>query len=181
MFATANFTDYYAPYGVPGAKPQGRSLEPVPFPVGARLAEWRDRLASRITLATLGAHTTLEEDLSGKPVDANEIERRKREDIRPKGAALIGALSGAARAWSRRWSSLRACNAGARGARRRQASYAVRRQATIGARQASCACGGFEHNAGSCRAHIGYALHPLSTQQRGRWPPARAAGRRCAR
>ena len=38
MFATANFTDYYAPYGVPGAKPRGRSLEPVPFPVGAQLA-----------------------------------------------------------------------------------------------------------------------------------------------
>ena len=78
MFATAGFTDYYAPYGVPGAKSQGRSLEPVPFPVGARLAAYRDKLASRITMATLGGHTTLEEDLSGKPVDAREIERRKR-------------------------------------------------------------------------------------------------------
>src|SRR5512134_948004 len=67
MVPTRGFRDYYSPYGVPGAKPEGRSLEPVPFPVGAELPAWRDRLASRITMLTLGAYTTLEEDLSGRP------------------------------------------------------------------------------------------------------------------
>jgi succinate dehydrogenase/fumarate reductase flavoprotein subunit len=165
MFATANFTDYYLPYGVPGAKRQGRSLEPVPFPVGARLAAWRDRLASRITMATLGGHTTLEEDLSGKPVDASEIERRKREDIRPKGAALIGALfrglldRGVAVELATRVRELVLVDGAATGVVCERASKRER----IGARQGVVlACGGFEHNAELVRAHIGYALHPLS-------------------
>jgi len=165
MFATANFTDYYLPYGVPGAKRQGRSLEPVPFAVGARLAEWRDTLASRITMATLGGHTTLEEDLSGKPVDASEIERRKREDIRPKGAALIGALfrglldRGVAVELATRVRELVLADGAATGVVCERAGKRER----IGARQGVVlACGGFEHNAELVRAHIGYALHPLS-------------------
>ena len=92
MFATRGFRDYYTPYGVPGAKTEGRSLEPVPFPVGRELPDWRERLASRTSMVTLGAYTTLQEDLSGLPVDPAAVEQRKREDIRPKGAALIGAL-----------------------------------------------------------------------------------------
>ncbi len=165
MFATANFADYYGPYGVPGAKPQGRSLEPVPFPVGAQLAAWRDKLASRIAMATLGAHTTLQEDLSGRPVDANEIERRKREDVRPKGAALIGALfkglleRGVALELGARVRELVLESGAAVGVELERAGERTR----IGARQGVVlACGGFEHDAELVKAHIGYALHPLS-------------------
>lgn len=165
MFATANFADYYGPYGVPGAKPQGRSLEPRPFPVGAQLSAWRDKLASRISMATLGGNTTLEEDLSGKPVAASEIERRQREDIRPKGAALVGALfkglldRGVTTELGARVRELVLAEGAAAGVVCERSGKRER----IGARQGVVlACGGFEHNAELVKAHIGYALHPLS-------------------
>jgi succinate dehydrogenase/fumarate reductase flavoprotein subunit len=165
MFATAGFTDYYEPYGVPGAKRQGRSLEPVPFPVGAELAAWRDKLASRITMATLGGHTTLEEDLSGRPVDPAEIERRKREDIRPKGAALVGALfkgllnRGVPVSLGSRVRELVLADGAALGV----VCERVGKRERLGARQGVVlACGGFEHDPEQVKAHIGYALHPLS-------------------
>jgi succinate dehydrogenase/fumarate reductase flavoprotein subunit len=165
MFATAGFTDYYAPYGVPGAKRQGRSLEPVPFPVGAELPAWRDKLASRIALATLGGHTTLEEDLSGRPVDPALIERRKREDIRPKGAALIGALfkglldRGVGCQLSARVRELVLAEGAVLGVVVELDGQRMR----IGARRGVVlACGGFEHDPELVKAHIGYALHPLS-------------------
>lgn len=165
MFATANFPDYYAPYGVPGAKLQGRSLEPRPYPVGQELADWRHRLASRVTMSTLGGSTTLEEDLSGKPVDAAEIERRKREDIRPKGAALIGSLwkglleRGVASLLEAPARELVLAEGAVVGVVCEQAGKRIR----IGARQGVVlACGGFEWNPALVKAHIGYALHPLS-------------------
>ncbi len=165
MFATANFTDYYLPYGAPGAKAQGRSLEPVPFPVGKQLAAWRDKLASRIAMATLGGHTTLEEDLSGRPVAASELERRAREDIRPKGAALIGALfkglldRGVAVELGTRVRELVLENGAVAGV----VALRGEKRERIGARQGVVlACGGFEHNAELVKAHVGYALHPLS-------------------
>src|SRR4029453_7793619 len=37
MFPTRGFRDYYSSYGVPGARSEGRSLEPVPSPVGDEL------------------------------------------------------------------------------------------------------------------------------------------------
>ncbi len=165
MFPTANFVDYYSPYGVPGAKPQGRSLEPVPFPVGKELPAWRDRLASRIAMATLGGNTTLEEDLSGRPVDPAEIARRVREDIRPKGAALIGALfKGLLDRGVELRTGVRAREAaladGAVVGLRVEQAGAMRR---IGARQGVVlACGGFEHDPELVKTYIGYALHPLS-------------------
>ena len=165
MFPTARFTDYYAPYGVPGAKPQGRSLEPVPFPVGAQLAAWKDKLASRITMATLGGNTTLEEDLSGKPVDAAVIERRQREDVRTKGAALVGALfkglldRGVATELGVRVRELVLEGGAVVGVRAEREGRALRIAARRGV---VLACGGFEHDAELVKAHIGFALHPLS-------------------
>lgn len=165
MFATAGFTDYYTPYGVPGARLQGRSLEPQPFPVGRELPEWRERLASRITMATLGGSTTLEEDLSGRPVDPALLEQRRREDIRPKGAALIGAL------WKglldRHVDSLLACRARELVLEDETVAGVVCEQRgeriRIAARQGVVlACGGFEWNEELVRAHIGYRIHPLS-------------------
>jgi succinate dehydrogenase/fumarate reductase flavoprotein subunit len=165
MFATRGFRDYYTPYGVPGAKLEGRSLEPVPFPVARELGDWRERLASRTSMATLGAYTTLQEDLSGLPVDAAEVERRRREDIRPKGAALIGALfrgllDRGAEAWlGTRVRELVIVDASAIGVRCEQGGRSLR----VGARQGVVlAAGGFEWSPELVRAHIGYALHPLS-------------------
>merc|ERR1711960_64493 len=91
--AVANFPDYYFPFDVPGKKPGGRSVEPVPYPVAAELPEWKDRLATRATLMSLGAVTTLGEEFAEpSPELAAEIARREAEDVRVKGAALIGML-----------------------------------------------------------------------------------------
>ena len=88
-----NFPDYYIPYDIPGKKAGARSVEPVPFPMAKELPEWRDRLATRGTLLSLGAVTTLAEDFSTSGEDlAAELARREAEDIRTKGAALIAML-----------------------------------------------------------------------------------------
>src|SRR5262245_34257488 len=165
MVPTRGFRDYYSAYGAPGAKPQGRSLEPVPFPIGKQLPEWRDRLASRIGMPTLGAYTTLEEDLSGRPPDPAVIARREAEDIRPKGAALVGAL---VRGLLDRGVDLRlGCRArelvlaggAAIGGCSEERGAALR----IGARRGLVlACGGFEWDRDLVRAHVGYDLHPVS-------------------
>jgi len=165
MLPTRGFRDYYSPYGIPGAKPEGRSLEPVPFPVGEELPAWRERLASRITMPTLGAYTTLEEDLSGRPPDPAEIARRRELDIRPKGAALIGALmKGLLDRGVDTWIETRARELVIRdgaviGLRCERNGEPLR----VGARRGVVlACGGFEWNRDLVRAHIGYDLYPVS-------------------
>jgi len=56
--------DYYWPFGVPGSRRvPARALEADPYPVGDELADWADRLVKRGTLMSLGAATTLTEDL----------------------------------------------------------------------------------------------------------------------
>ena len=165
MFATRGFADYYHPYGVPGATEQGRALEPTPFPVGKQLPEWRSRIASRISMQTLGGFTTLEEDLSWAPVDQELVARRAAEDIRPKGAALVAGI----------FKGLLDRDVDTRlGARVRELAsddgaivgLRYERAGTsrwVGARQGVVlACGGFEWNRELVDAHIGYELHPVS-------------------
>src|SRR5918996_2436610 len=90
------FPDYYAGLGVAGAKPAGRSVEPMPFPVRAELPEWADRLASRPTLMSLGATTTLSEGMDsmrrGVAPGGPGASRPPAEEIPGEGAAFIGAL-----------------------------------------------------------------------------------------
>jgi flavin-dependent dehydrogenase len=90
----APLPDYYWTWGIPGNRPMpARGVEPNPYPVGDELPEWKDRLVSRGTLMSLGAATTLTEDFSPQtPELLAELARREREDIRPKGAALIARL-----------------------------------------------------------------------------------------
>lgn len=165
MFATRGFSDYYRAYDVPGATKQGRSLEPRPFPVGAELPEWRERLASRIGMATLGSHTTLEEDLSWGDVDEELVAKRAAEDIRPKGAALVGAIfKGLLDRGVETRLGARACdlvveNGEVVGLRYEQAGDERRVRARAGV---VLACGGFEWNRDLVRAHVGYELHPVS-------------------
>jgi 3-oxosteroid 1-dehydrogenase len=162
MQLVSNFPDYYLPYDVPGKKMGGRAVEPHPFPVGAELPAWRDRLASRGTLLSLGAATTLGEDFG--PQDETlkaELARREAEDVRPKGAALIAMLF--------------------KGLLDRGVEVALKSPADelvivagevlgvrsggqlIGARQGVIlACGGYEWNAELVRAYIGYPVQPLT-------------------
>jgi 3-oxosteroid 1-dehydrogenase len=161
-----NFPDYYFPYDLPGKKGPGRSVEPIPFPVGTELPEWRDRLATRGALMSLGAATTLGEDFSLHD-DAllAELARREAEDVRPKGAALVAMLF--------------------KGLLERGVDVLVETPAKelvvvdgdvvgvrceidgnehfIGTRQGVVlACGGFEWNEELVRTYIGYQVQPLS-------------------
>jgi succinate dehydrogenase/fumarate reductase flavoprotein subunit len=164
MTSLTQFPDYYFPYDVPGKKPGGRSVEPVPFPFGQELPDWRHRLVSRGTLMSLGSYTTLAEDLFS-PADQAELARREAADIRSKGAALIGCL----------WKGLLTRSASIRlGTRARELVVVdgvvcgVRAEAEgadvmVGARRGVVlACGGFEWNRQMVRDLIGYEVHPLS-------------------
>ncbi len=161
------FPDYYYPYDIPGKRPGGRSVEPVPYAFGRELPEWRDRLVSRGTLMSLGSYTTLAEDLFGSGDEEFEAElaRREAEDVRPKGAALIGML----------WKGLLDRAATIRlGTRARELVVVDGRVIGVaaehdgqvlhfGARKGVVlACGGFEWNRQMVRDLLGYEVHPLS-------------------
>ena len=71
-----NLPDYYAVIRdrIPGCKPFSRSIESLPFEAREQLGEHADRIAARSTLLSLGAQTTLVEDLSGS-ADMDELAR----------------------------------------------------------------------------------------------------------
>ncbi len=166
MTSIPNFPDYYFPYDVPGKKPGGRSIEPVPYPVATELPEWKHRLVTRGTLLSLGAVTTLGEDFGTAAPDlASELARRERLDIRTKGAALIAMLfKGLLERGVETRLGVRArelvCVAGeVVGLRAEQAG----RSLCFGARKGVVlACGGFEWNREMMHAFIGYDVKPLS-------------------
>ncbi len=90
MSAPPGFSDYYADQ--PGGKPEGRSVEPVPFEAGAELGEWAPRVRVGPHLPWL----TMEEGgkfLTGRDLpDADLAERRQASDTRVLGAALAASL-----------------------------------------------------------------------------------------
>jgi succinate dehydrogenase/fumarate reductase flavoprotein subunit len=160
--------DYYWPWQFPGtlAKP-GRTVEADPYPVGDELPEWASRIVKRGTLMSLGAATTLTEDLMPQtPELQEELRRREEQDIRPKGAALVARLfkgllergvetrleTPARHLVTDEHGDVVGIVVGAEGAERR-----------IGTRKGVVlACGGFEWNPALVRAHLGYDVYPLS-------------------
>ncbi len=88
-----NLHDYYGAilHRVAGCKPFSRSVEPLPFAARDELGEHADRIQARSTLLSLGAQTTLVEDLGGG-ISMDELAKRERSGMRVKGAALIGCL-----------------------------------------------------------------------------------------
>lgn len=164
--AVANFPDYYFPYEVPGKKPGGRSVEPIPYAVAAELPEWKDRLATRGTLMSLGAVTTLGEEFSEPdPKLEAEIARREAEDVRVKGAALVGMLFKGLldrgievrlETPARELVCLDGTVCGVR-------CEAGGRSFFMGARRGVIlACGGYEWNRDMVRSFIGYDVAPLT-------------------
>jgi succinate dehydrogenase/fumarate reductase flavoprotein subunit len=165
MMLVPEFPDYYIAYDVPGKKADGRAVEPVPYPVGKRLAGWADRLASRGTLMSLGSHTTLAEDLGRVPRDEAEIARRAAEDVRPKGAGLVAALL---QGLLERGAQIHLDTPARELVAQRGAVVGVRceragRAHLLGARRGVIlACGGFEWNPEMVRAFVGHDLYPVS-------------------
>ncbi|MCD9624303.1 FAD-dependent oxidoreductase [Rhabdothermincola salaria] len=160
--------DYYWPWQFPGTKMMpGRTVEADPYPVGEELPEWADRIVKRGTLMSLGAATTLAEDLSPQtPELEEELRRREARDIRPKGAALIARLfkglleRGVETLLETPARQLVTDDAGdVIGVVVDHDGAPMR----IGARKGVVlACGGFEWNPALVRAHVGYDVHPLS-------------------
>ncbi|WTW99006.1 FAD-dependent oxidoreductase [Streptomycetaceae bacterium NBC_01309] len=163
----APLVDYYRTWEFPGARAvPGRAVEADPYPVGSELPEWADKLVSRGTLMSLGAATTLTEDMSPQTPELRaELARREAEDIRPKGAALIARLfkglleRGVRTLLGTPTTGLVIADGQVVGVRAQHEG----RELTIGARKGVVlACGGFEWNPDLVRAHIGYAVQPLS-------------------
>ena len=159
--------DYYWPWGIPGNRPMpARAVEANPYPVGAELPEWADRLVSRGTLMSLGAATTLTEDFSPPTPELEaELARREAEDIRPKGAALIAMLFKGL--LERGVETLLECPAREllldEGAVVGLVAEHGGAPLRVGARKGVVlACGGFEWNPELVRGHIGYDVYPLS-------------------
>ncbi len=159
--------DYYTPWGFDGHVPRpGRTVEANPYPVGAELPDWKDRIVKRGTLMSLGAATTLTEDFMPRtPEIEAELARREAEDIRPKGAALIARLLKGLleRGVEVRLSTPAGRLVTADGAVVGVAAEREGRTVTIGARKGVVlACGGFEWNPELVMTYIGYDVKPLS-------------------
>ncbi len=159
--------DYYFahPSDIPGKRGPGRSVEPLPFAVRSAVGEWADRVAARSTLLSLGAQTTLVEDLSGVRLSDDERARREREDQRAKGAAYIGSLLAGlldrgveilVETPARELVVLDGEVVGVAGERDREPFAVGARQGVV------LACGGFEWDREMVRAFIGYDVTPLS-------------------
>lgn len=163
--------DYYAPIldRIPGCKPFSRSVEPLPYPARAELGDWADKIAARTTLLSLGASTTLVEDLTeqgGVSANLEELARREREGVRVKGAALIGCLL---KALLDRGVDIRTSSpAQELVVDERRAVIGVRaqrdgRDVLIGASKGVIlACGGFEWNRDMVLGFLGYDVKPIS-------------------
>lgn len=160
--------DYYWPWGIPGNVPRpARCVEANPYPVRKELPDWADRLVSRGTLMSLGAATTLTEDLMPQTAELqDELRRREAEDIRPKGAALVARLfkglleRGVECLLETPARELVVSGDGDVIGVVAEHGGAPQR---IGARKGVVlACGGFEWNPELVRAHIGYDVKPLS-------------------
>lgn len=164
----APLPDYYWTWGFTGHRPMpARAVEADPYPVRKELPEWADRLVKRGTLMSLGAATTLTEDMMPEsPELLEELRRREEEDIRPKGAALIARLlkglveRGVGVILETPVRSLVTNDSGeVVGVVAEQGGAILR----VGARKGVVlACGGFEWNPELVRAHIGYDVKPLS-------------------
>jgi len=166
MQTVPDFPDYYYPYGIPGRRAGGRSVEPVPYDAPGELGDWKDRLRSRIADPNLGGVTTLAEDMSGRALSmGDEIARREAADLRSKGAALIGRLfrglldrgvEALASTPAQELVMVRGEVVGVRAESEGKKMFIRARRGVI------LACGGFEWNEELVRAFIGYDLKALS-------------------
>jgi len=154
---------------IPGCKDFSRTVEPAAFPARDALGAWADRIAARSTLLSLGASTTLQEDLGGRGgVSANldELAARERQGIRVKGAALVAALL---KGLLERGVEIRVSSAAQELVVDDSGVVVGVRVVTpdgdrlIGARKGVVlACGGFEWNRDLVLAYMGYDIKPLS-------------------
>lgn len=171
--AVPALVDYYGAIidRVPGCKPFSRTIEPRPFPAREQLGDdWANRLVARSTLLSLGASTTLREDMDamfggGMQTGLEELAERERAGVRVKGAALVGCLlkatleaGGDVRVATPAKELVVASDGTVVGVR-----VGGEQPRVIGARKGVIlACGGFEWNLDMVLAYLGYEVKPLS-------------------
>ena len=159
--------DYYESAGLPGARATGRSVEPLPYPARGELGTWADRLARRGTLLSLGAVTTLGEDLSrASRAMTDELQRRELDDVRTKGAALVAMLvrglldrRTAVETGTRVIRVVAAADGAADGVIVERDSHEETIRARLGV---ILACGGYEWDRALVAEHVGYDVEPLT-------------------
>jgi 3-oxosteroid 1-dehydrogenase len=159
------FADYYA--DLPGGKPCGRSIEPLPFPAAQELGSWSPLVRSSPIMPLL----TMEEGgrflAYGEAPDLDLVATRQSQDVRVLGSALVAALlKGVLDRGIEVKTGIRARELVSSG----NVIVGVRAERdgeplSVGARQGVVlACGGFEWNEQMVQAFIGHAIDPLSPQ-----------------
>jgi 3-oxosteroid 1-dehydrogenase len=163
MYAPSTFNDYYE--GLPGGRPAGRSIEPVPFDARGELGEWAGRLRTSPHLARL----TMEEGAkflrADGPPDYSNIVGRETDDVRVGGPAMVAMLvkglldRGVTVESGTAVRDLVVVDGSVIGVRVESANGSE----LIGASKGVVlACGGFEWNDELVAAFIGQEIHPLS-------------------
>ncbi|MGH9029787.1 MAG: FAD-dependent oxidoreductase, partial [Acidimicrobiales bacterium] len=90
MSAPPGFSDYYA--DLPGGKPEGRSVEPVPFDAAAALGEWAARLRTSPYLPWLTMEEGAKSVTGAHAPDLELQDSRRASDVRVLGASLVASL-----------------------------------------------------------------------------------------
>ena len=90
FYAPSTFNDYFE--GIPGGKPAGRSIEPVPYDARTELGEWADRARTSPHLARLTMEEGAKYLRGDEPPDFAVITQRETDDIRCGGPALVASL-----------------------------------------------------------------------------------------
>jgi 3-oxosteroid 1-dehydrogenase len=162
----STFSDYYA--DLPGGKPRGRSIEPVPFDARNELGEWANRLRTSPVMPPI----TMEEGglaaAFGELPDADLIAKRTAEDVRTMGGALIaalfkGLLDRGVEAHTRTRARALVVDSGGAVIGVQAERSDDRGDLFVGARRGVVlANGGFEWNRELVRAFLGVDVHPLS-------------------
>ena len=90
FYAPTTFNDYFE--GIPGGKPAGRSIEPVPYDARTELGEWAQRTRTSPHLARLTMEEGAKYLRGDEPPDFDVITQRETDDVRCGGPALVASL-----------------------------------------------------------------------------------------
>ena len=166
FYAPTTFNDYFE--GIPGGKPAGRSIEPVPYDARTELGEWADAARTSPHLPRLTMEEGAKYLRGGGPPDFEIIARREADDIRCGGPALVASLlkglldRGVAVETGTAARDLVVVDGEVVGV---QVEHDGNVEMIGAKRGVVLACGGFEWNKDMVRAFIGREVFPLSPPQ----------------
>ena len=166
MYAPSTFNDYFE--GIPGGKPAGRSIEPVPYDARTELGAWAEKTRTSPHLARLTMEEGAKYLRGGEAPDFEMIAKREADDVRCGGPALVAMLvkglldRGVAMETGTAGRDLVVVDGEVVGV---AVEHDGATQMIRALRGVVLACGGFEWNDDMVRAFIGRELFPLSPPQ----------------